>query len=722
MSSEITLMCRQVESTDVVQNGVYNTTLDRPVMLEAGDTVSIKSATLNVVGDTIIIPEGGLNVELQGLKYLVNYNINRYYNYRAGNSISDGIVAPLMTYGNAAGTTPSGSAATGDNELYWLANAHSDSGAHTPYFLLNIAVVPSSKGRGGKRYGGGDLLIRYTDPSTPDQILKTKATIHIASYQEDRFQKHNPIPLPEDDRKQFPTRFYQIKCASIGGVASIEVDPDMFLPGLNIASVSFPEDTIAAPIQPVTPLVNSYEINPQVFSWTATIPEGDYTPIEMAAQLTDILAPIEHNGATSANYDSPASGGTGLWDPDNWTPPSATPFLETVLQNEKTLAARTAANAGTDNKMCFTNASRPVSFTDTTLADNAGTVIQKFELDAMIADYDSTTTPYTPPVDRWIGTDSLSLSFDEDENKMKIDIAHFPIYVNSTGATAGDLSADAKPGVQYNQLNPNNSDTNGFSGLAKAYSGVAFTAMSPPSFWADQLGFSNNTVVVNPNSAVGNFPNDAGGTQNTFTVSNVIPGQTITEGFAGLSVPVVTSSDRQYPPGTASGGGAGIDPQPGLFAEPIHSAAGNGTGTQVTTADTVAIFGGKTFNQQIQSAGYFLIDVANNFQTDFVGSRVATQTSTTPTTGQDTMSIVSRYYTSNNYLTNQGPGNIVYTHPEGAKPQLLTDLSIRIKNPNGSFVSETILGRENTVFVSIDRSPRPVNVPPTDSPSKSRQE
>jgi len=228
--------------------------------------------------------------------------------------------------------------------------------------------------------------------------------------------------------------------------------------------------------------------------------------------------------------------------------------------------------------------------------------------------------------------------------------------------------------------------------------------------------------VVNPNSAVGNFPVDAGGTQNTFTVSNVIPGQTITEGFAGLSVPVITSSDRQYPPGTDAGGGAGIDPQPGLFAEPIHSAAGNGTGTQVTTADTVAIFGGKTFNQQIQSAGYFLIDVANNFQTDFVGNRTETQTSSNPTNGQDTMSIVSRYYTSNNYLTNQGPGNIVYTHPEGAKPQLLTDLSIRIKNPNGSFVSETILGRENTVFVSIDRSPRPVNVPQPGSPSKSRSE
>ena len=102
--------------------------------------------------------------------------------------------------------------------------------------------------------------------------------------------------------------------------------------------------------------------------------------------------------------------------------------------------------------------------------------------------------------------------------------------------------------------------------------------------------------------------------------------------------------------------------------------------------------------------------MANNFQTDFVGNRISTQTSSNPTNGQDTMSIVSRYYTANNYLTNQGPGNIVYTHPEGAAPQLLTELKIRIKNPDGSFVSEGILGDENTVFVSIDRAPRPVNV------------
>ena len=704
---EITLMCRQVESTDVVQNGVYHTTLDRPIVLEEGDEVSLKSATLNVIGDTVIIPEGGLDIELQGLKYLVNYNINHQFKYRAGNSLADGIVADLFTYKNVpSATNPQNLADTGDNELYWLANAHSDSNAHTPYFILNVAVVPLTKGRGGKRYGG-DLLINYTDPATPDDIMGSSMTIHIASYQEDRYEKHNPIPLPEDARKRFPSKFYQIKCASIGGVASVRVDPGMVIESLNIGKVTFPIDQSFDP-QPITPTVNSYEISPQQFTWKATIPEGDYTPIEMAAQLTQLLAPIEKTGPTSANYNHPTAG--NLFDEDEWTPPSASPFLETILENNRTLTRRTAKIPGTDNKQCFVNASRQKSFTDPTLADNAGECVATFDLDIMVANYDGAVTPYIPPVDRWVGTDSLSVSYDEDENKMKIDVAHFPIYVNSTGTVPTNLNADAKPGLQYNQLDPAASLFNGFSGIAKAYSGIAFTAMSPPSFWASQLGFSNNTVAIVPSSASANYPTDVSGVKNCFTVANVRAGQTITEGFAGLDVPVVPTSQVQFPPGVDSDGDA-VTGTPGLFAQPLHSTDGTGTGEQITTPDTVAIFGGKTFNQQIQTAGYFLIDVANNFQTDFVGNRTETQTSTHSTNGQDTMGIVGRYYTSNNYITNQGSGNIVYTHPPGAKPQMLSDLFIKVKNPDGSFVDETILGDENTVFVSINRAPRPVNVP-----------
>ena len=711
---EITLQLRQTDASDITQNGVFSTTLNRPIVLEEGDEVSIKSATLNVIGDTIHIPDGGLDISLVGLKYLVNYNINRFMKYAAHNSVFPGTVSPLLQYTNFVGTTPPGSAETGDNALYWLANAHKNTNAHTPYFMVNVDVFPLHSGR-----YGGQVIVKYTSPDDPTNILGQTASVHIPSYRASEFKKHNPMPIPSQARKSNPTEFVTIKCAEIGGAPSISLSPEQDLAVMNIKSVAFPLDSRNYPIQPITPANTDYEIDPQQFTWTATVPEGDYTPQEMAAVLTNLLVPLEVNGAVSSNYNHEISGGT-TWDSAAMKFPSTSPFLETVLQNEKTTAAKNTAN--TDNIMCFTNASIQKSATDPTLKTTAGQVVQEFDVAAMKADYSigdpSSNVKYTPPVDRWIGTNEVSISYDENENKMKFDTIHFPIYTNSTGDTAGSLAADAKPGVQYNELADNNpnQDANADKGLVGAYSGVAFVAMTPSSFWEGQLGFSNNNVVVNPNSASVNFRKEMAGVLNSFTIDNVIPGQTITEGLASLAVPVVTSSDRQYPPG------GGTDPKSfgGAFARPIADEVGDpGTGTQVTTPDTVAIFGGKTFNSQLETSGYFLIDIANNFQTDFVAGRVTTQQSSTATNGHNTMGIVGRYYTSNNFLTNQGSGNIVYSHPEGAKPQLLTDLAVRIKNPDGTFISESILGEENTVFLTIQRATKSVNDP---SPPKKIEE
>lgn len=707
---EITLQLRQTEASDVTQNGVFSTTLNRPITLEEGDEVSIKSATLNVIGDTIHIPDGGLDISLVGLKYLVNYNINRFMKYRAGNTVFPGTVSPLLQYTNFVGTTPPGSADTGDNALYWLGNAHKNTAAHTPYYMMNVNVFPLTRGRGGARYGG-QIVVNYTSPDDPTNILGQTVSVHVPSYQEDEFRKHNPLPIPSQARKSNPTEFITIKCAQVNGAPSISVSPDQDLAPMNIKNATFSEDVRNYPVQPITPTAGDYEIDPQQFTWTATVPEGDYTPQEMSALLTDLLTPVQYNGAVSSNYNHEISGGT-TWDGAAMKFPSTSPFLETVLQNNLATTAKNTAD--TDNVQVFTNASIQASATDRTLKPTAGQVVQQFDIAAMVADYTApipaSSTPYNPPVDRWIGTNEISISYDEDENKMKFDTIHFPIYTNSTGDTAGSLAADAKPGLQYSELDPNNpnADANADTGVALAYSGVAFVAMTPSSFWEDKLGFSNNTVVVNPNSASVNFAKDMNGALNSFTIDNVIPGQTITEAAATLAVPVVTSSDRQYPPGGAT------DPTSsgGAFARPIADEVGGaGTGTQITTPDTVAIFGGKTFNTELETTGYFLIDIANNFQTDFVAGRITTQQSSTATNGQNTMGIVGRYFTSNNFLTNQGGGNIVYTHPEGAKPQLLTDISVRVKNPDGTFISDTILGAENTVFLTIQRAAPAVNEP-----------
>jgi len=710
----ITLQLRQEESSNVQQNGVYDTTLAYPIELRAGDEVSIKSVFLDTT-DVIHIPPEGLPVSLTGMKYLVNYNINQKYDYEQGGTPLG--LADLSTYGYPAGLTPAPpvAPATGDNALYWLSEAFASTN-HSKYYIQNANVFPKTKGqRKGKRYGGCDIPVQYTDPRTPDQHYKSTATLHVASYEIDRFSKHNPICIPSQDRRDFPTEFITFTCADVNDVKEIRIDPDFPIYDFNIDRVEF-VNTVDQPVQPIQPGTNTYLIYPQYFTWTATIPGGDYTPTEIAATLNDLLTPLEYSGSTSANYNIATGAGGLTWDGANTKFPVRSPFLTTILQNDQELIA-TAAADGDIHEQVFINASRKDLTDPKEIAANAGTVPRKFELATMKAEY--LPNPFRPPVDRFCGTNQISMSFDDAERKLKWDLLHFPVYTNSSvaGDGSGTINNDAKPGVQYNELPYDTGETeyNGDSGLAKAYSGVAFTAMSPSSFWSQQLGFTKATVSVSQNVVTCDFPIDALGVPNSFQVHNVVAGETITEAAATLTIPVVTSSAPQYVDGSTNG-------PPGEFARPLFTDGIAGDGTQVTTADTVACFASKTYNDAIQTAGYFLVDVAHNFNTTFVGGSLGRETSgpgSAQTTGNDTMSVVSRYYTSNNFVSDQGAGSIVYTH-SGA-PQNLTDLAIRVKNPDGSFVAETVLGEQNSVFISINRAKVVKNITSLPQPDASKE-
>jgi len=687
---EITLQLRQQESSNVQQNGVYSTTLAHPIELRPGDQVSVKSVFLDTT-DVINIPDEGLDVSLTGCKYLVNYNINQNYNYVQPAAAG---VAPLSQYGTPG--PGGGLGTTGDNELYWLADAMASTN-HSPYFVVNCNVIPTRGGKGqrkGKRYGGCDIPIQFTDPQFPDKPFAGRGTLHVASYQIDEFKKHNPIPVPSQARdKEYAAVTFT--CASNAGVKEIRVEPGFVTQSFNIDEVQFVEDPEFTP-QPIAPTAGFYIISPQYFTWTATIPGGDYTPTEIAATLNDLLTPLEYNGPTSANYNHDSGGN---WDGAATKFPVQSPFLETILQNNEALKV-TAAADGNTHVQCLINASRRDPTNPTVLAANAGQIPRKFEIDKMVAEY--ATAPFVPPVDRYIGTNQISLSFDEAERKLKWDLLHFPIMTNSTNPTAAPttFNNDAVPGVQYNELPGAGLDqANGLSGLAKAYSGIAFTAMSPASFWSQQLGFVNNTIQVQPNTIDCNFPQDAAGVPNSFQIHNSIVGTTITEAACTLDIPVVSSSAPLWTNGGTNG-------PPGLFARPITSdgTVGAVPAVQVSTADTTSCFASKTYNDDIQEAGYFLVDVSNNFSTKFVGGDLGrgSVSAGATNTGNDTMSIVSRYYTSNNFVADQGAGSIVYTH-SGA-PQNLTDMAIRVKNPDGSFISESILGPKNSVFISIERA------------------
>jgi hypothetical protein len=700
-----TLQLRQEDSADVSTNGVWKNTLSIPTTLLPGDTVSIKSVYLNLDPDVISIPTEGLDVSLSCMKYLVNYNINQKFDYRVGNpGIPVGGVGEMFHYEDAPVAVNS---ETGDNQLYWLADAYT-SDNHQQYYLMNVNVIPLTKGRGGKRYGGGSLSIQYTDVNDPTNIFGASISIDMPSYREEDYLKHNPLPVKSQAHKANPTLFVVIKCADIGGKPSIRMNPNQELFQQNIASVNFTEtpDTV----QPFSPAADSYEISPQIFKWSITIPGGDYTPTEMAAYLTSQLVPIEFNGATGADYNKGDGSTPPAWNASAMTFPSNTPFLETILQNNYNLNnPGGVAEAG--HNQIFINASAPLHTDITQLAPIAGTVTREFNIANMEGEY--VASPFAPPQDRWVGTDELAIVFDPDEKKLKVSVMHFPIYVNSTDGDGGatDVNTDAKPGIQYNELDGLNTTLNAPSGIAKAYGGIAFTDMQPSNFWSSQLGFGNLPVQINPNSAINKYDNAGQTVANSFTVSGVMPGETITEGLGSLAVPVITSSKIQYTGGT-----------PGRFAQPIFT---NGVGAslqgQITTGDTDAIFASKTYNDSIENAGYFLVDIAHNFQQPFIGSNNQGFTTPFSTTNNNTMSVVSRYYTSNNFVTDQGAGSVVYTH--SGTPQKLTDLDIRIKNPDGSFVSDSILGGKNTVFLTIERA-KQVNdltsIPPASPPPKTK--
>ena len=188
----ITLQLRQEDSADVSTNGVWKNTLSIPTTLLPGDTVSIKSVYLNLDPDVISIPTEGLDVSLSCMKYLVNYDINQKFDYRAGNpGIPAGGVGDMFHYED---TPVAVNSETGDNQLYWLADAYT-SDDHQQYYLMNINVIPATKGRGGKRYGGGSLSVQYTDVNDPTNIYGSSVSVDMPSYREEDYLKHNPLPV-----------------------------------------------------------------------------------------------------------------------------------------------------------------------------------------------------------------------------------------------------------------------------------------------------------------------------------------------------------------------------------------------------------------------------------------------------------------------------------------------------------------------------------------------
>lgn len=255
--------------------------------------------------------------------------------------------------------------------------------------------------------------------------------------------------------------------------------------------------------------------------------------------------------------------------------------------------------------------------------------------------------------DAWIGSNQMAINFDANLNKLNFDIIHFPIYVTNPGDTTGS----AIPGVTYLRGSP-----------VLAYSGVFVTGLKPASFWQKQLGFT--TMPVSWAQQDASFQNDS---QATFPF-NLLPaiGTNITGAFNGIDLPVQHTADFYRPP---------------LDTAEIPN---------VATSLTTPIISDRQFDKSPNDEGFYLVEIGFKFPQQMIsGSNGAMGAQN----NNRVQSIVGKYYTSGNFLQDTGAGSIAYEHR--GEPQLLTDLQISIRHPNGTIPSPTEIGPDNSIFIEI---------------------
>jgi len=272
-------------------------------------------------------------------------------------------------------------------------------------------------------------------------------------------------------------------------------------------------------------------------------------------------------------------------------------------------------------------------------------------------DIASLTANNPQPYDIFVGAEQVALSFDPVLKKLNFDILHFPMYVGWSGGNTND----AQPGIAFN--------ANG--GPVNTYGGAIFTGMKPESFWSKQLGFPNVILDWNSQSTPFNtgLANGGSGEDIYPVTATPVVGQNITDVFDGLDT-IVPHNDKFMIPNTV---------------------------TPIQQSLTRPIIANRQFDTALNDEGYFLIEIGFKFPQQLVGGQM---TNNTNGTMNNIQAIVGKYYTSdNNFVQDQGQGSITYEHY--GEPQLLTDLSVRILNPDGSEPSSTDIGVKNSIFLEI---------------------
>ena len=396
-----------------------------------------------------------------------------------------------------------------------------------------------------------------------------------------------------------------------------------------------------------------------------TIPAGSYEPAELAQIVNDNMTKIDSLGPVGDDYST-------------FKFPINNPFLSTIAQQHHKITAATELNS----EMFF----NPEGEGEDDLAGIQFIEDVYFTGAAKIS---------TPAEDFLIGGTQVSMNYDENLKKLNFDSLHQPIYVKPLGATTGvpGIMFPPTPQVMPVQTWPPDNTTPDPNSVIVAQEaqvsrgGNFFTRLQPTSFWAT-LGFSD-LVVQTPNAkssltlATGEilFP----------LIIDLKLGKNIVGALPTIDIFV----QKVATPGPT--GGTGF-PVKGLA--PVLQDTEN--------SFTTPILASRRFNEISVDEGYYLLEIGFKLPQTMIGGHLNDNSQTGSNRVQ---SIITKYFTSGNFLQDTGSGSVVYTHH--GEPQMLNDLDVKIVHPDFSSPSNDELGNKNSVFLEVIKPVRPQFAPPS---------
>ena len=670
------IQLRQAEAVSIpqladgtLQNGVFKSILDRPLIVENGDQITIKSVYLDTAeaGAGLIHVQEDIDATFTIAMYIQNANKDQDYDWQGAAPVEP----MLRVYTQAATSAITNSSPgefRGDNNLWWLAEASVPAGII--WKIDGVNIEPFIKGIDPLGYYGATTINWEYTPITPG------AAPYSATAQTPMHPRRRKVNWVDNNAKGLWD--LNVQCAGTEAAPELRLSqnqPDGITKASQVKSVDF------TPYQSKIESGEKYYVL-QNFDINFKVPQGDYTPLELTQLLNDSFSNAEATGMASDDY-----GNHAIYDAADKNPryPVMSPFLTTVLKNHDMLKRKAAAAGIADIDQAFVGASGAIATNDAGVTfNNNGKWKFDYNITAMRGQY---LVNVRPPLDCYIGTNQIDFQLDPQLNKIKIATAHFPIYGNSSSTPATTSPAvpakvvyDAVPCVEYNEANSsdiNVADPNpvflSSTGLPLRYSGIGIVAMNPPDFWYTTLGFGD--VLIKPKYNAKLVPDGAAPVEptdfNSFTI-DAIDGVNVTGAYPGLDVGVQHHED--------------------YYTQPIYNNfKGDGGDTIISTSDTTSIYADRIYNTAIADEGYFKVKIGNNLKQNLVGGRLVTST--------DTQSVVNRYYTANSFTSDQGAGSIVYTH-EGA-PMFLSNFNVEITNPDDTFVDTHILKEKNTIFLEL---------------------